>query len=1141
MKLRVTGTSRSRLLLLSTLAVFVCGAAIEPSTAKSAKVVYKKDGKGGAGSGPSPSPGPRTSNLGRITVKPPTGGTTSLPGITVRPPLTSTPTLGGLWVRGNGGGGGGGFGNGGVWPSQTAKEQETDDRSDLCGINKEDVRGNPVVLYSGNKIEPEVDFASAGEMGLFLQRTYNHHWSATGLFGNHWLSNFDFSLAFSGGQATAWNQRPDGRRIKFQFDAGSGRWNETKAQAVAYIVKNADGTFTLHNEERGTETYNAEGYITQLRNEQGVTWTFAYNNRYLQSVTHSSGRSVQFTWTGGQVTKVTDPSGGIYQYSYTANVFGAGRGRLASTILPGAPATTISYHYEDGRFPGGLTGKSFNGVRYSTFAYDENKRATLSEHSGGVERYTFSYAVQSSEPVAPPPSPVRPGGVSSDEERGWCEDTRNGRICYQPRSVPSPIRLNGGSANLGSAAGSGVQPLNSTATKPRPIKIKVTETSPLGRKTTYSYEDGRQVSVAGDASPRCAATYKERSYDGNGYPDLVHDFADNLINFDYTAQGYLLKQVEAVGSSAERTTTYEWDTARNRPLKVTVAGDSELVYAYDARGNLASTTARNLSSRGVTGQARTVTHTYTYHGNGLTASVKTDGPLAQDDVTSTYNAQGDLVSVVNALGHTVTYSGHNGLGQPTRVTTLNGQNIEYVYDARGRVITQRESFGNSWATTTFGYDGAGNLASVTRPDGVTERYEYDAARRLLSEVVPVGDGTFAWTRYSYDAASNITRKEVAHTDFPAGSSVVGAIDEITHDANWNWFLRGGACTTGSNASIEVHGYADGGVFLAGTQANKASESGVAAACQAGGNAYRFELPVTLAQRQQLGGRKIVIYGLSPQGGNYNRALGNSGVFSIPQATIVGDIGGVTHDGQGNYAVEGWACSVGVNESIDVHAYVGGSAGAGSFAVSGRANLPTDGNVANACQAKGNAYWFKLPLDANLRQAHGGKSIHVHGISPVGQANLTINRSGAFAVPSIVRNAEFITFNASSTHIYNGQQITLTAQVRNTGNVTWDGNTYLAWGQDFLTQSHGLSAPVPPGGVATFQFDVAPYHNGVGIGTYTYVARMATSGTPWGPNPYVSIAVENLDWYCPGGPGSLDCQEPMIVTPPVWLDTLEGAR
>ena len=98
-------------------------------------------------------------------------------------------------------------------------------------------------------------------------------------------------------------QRPDGRRIKYLKDPASGRWYEDKAQPIAYLSANGDGTFTLRNENNGTETYNAEGYITRLSNEQGVSWTFSYADRYLQKVTHSSGRSVSFGWANGQVSR----------------------------------------------------------------------------------------------------------------------------------------------------------------------------------------------------------------------------------------------------------------------------------------------------------------------------------------------------------------------------------------------------------------------------------------------------------------------------------------------------------------------------------------------------------------------------------------------------------------------------------------------------------------------------------------------------------------------------------------------------------------------------------------------------------------------------------------------------------------------
>ncbi|MDR6095951.1 DUF6531 domain-containing protein [Stenotrophomonas sp. SORGH_AS_0321] len=1152
--------------------------------------------------------------------------------------------------------GGDGGARGAFLAAKSSKEQETDDKRDACESKQatgQSTEGNPVVLYTGNKVEHEVDFASNGEMGLYLQRTYNHHWSATGLFGRHWLSNFDYSLVYSDAQNILWAQRPDGRRIKFLLDTASGRWYEDKAQPVAYITRDGSGVLTLFNEDRGIEIYNVEGFITERRNEQGVKWTFAYNNRYLQTVTHSSGRKITLGWTNGQLTQVTDPAGAIYRYTYTANAFGSGTARLASTTLPGTPATTIAYHYEDGRFAGGLTGKSFNGVRYSTFAYDADRRATLSEHAGGVERYTFGYSVLSTEAVSPPPAPVAPGKPmtgGTEPEAPWCEPRPGGEICYVPRSLPG-----GGFVPASMSAGLPMNAVASTTgTKQRPVKIQVTTTNPLGRRTTTAYDDGKQVSVTGDASPRCPASFKEASYDANGYPDLVHDFADNLTDYDYNAKGFMLKRVEAVGSSAARTTQWQWDATTNRLIKMTVQGDHEVTYTYDSRGNVATVTTKNLSSNGQSQQSRVLRFTYTYHSNGLKATVKTDGPLAQDDVTETYNSQGDLASVRNALGHQVTYANYNALGLPRRITGTNGEVTEITYDARGRVTSQRQSIGTGWATSSTTFDAAGNVASMTRPDGVTTRFSYDAAKRLMQEVRPMGDGTYAWTYNSYDNASNLTRTEVRHADFPMGSAVTGAVDSITHDANWNWSVRGWACTSGSNSSIDVHAYADNGVALGAFTADQPSEPGVAAACGASGSNYRFNIPITLAQRHQLGGKKLTVFGISPLGGSHNVALAGSGSHAIPEAPVIGrvdalnrdanwnyflegwacsvgsaqsvrvhgyaggpagngalafdvvanrptgagvanacqsggnayafavpidlalrhahagkpiyvhaispfghdnplieqsgahavpsapvagDIGGVTRDENWNYFVEGWACSVGHAGSIDVHAYVGGSAGTGSFAGVGRADLATGPEVANACQSHGQNYRFRLPLDLSTRSAHGGKAIYIHGISPFGQANLTINNSGTYSVPSIVRTAENLSFNTTPDNITNGEGTTLSAQVRNTGNVVWYGDTYLAWGFIHLTENMQLSAPVKPGEIVTFSRRISPENPGNGGRYFEYSAQMATNGTAWGPRSTTGVTVHNNLPICTGR----ICEDPRRVAPGVGLDAKEGGR
>lgn len=1013
------------------------------------------------------------------------------------------------------------YGRYGSLRSNTAKEQETDDRNEDCGENA----GNPVVLYTGNKVEHELDFSSHGEMGLYLQRTYNHHWSAAGVFGHHWLSNLDYSLAFSAGDAVAWAQRPDGRRIKFKRDGASTTWLEDKPGPVAFLVRNADGGYTLFNEDRGTETYNADGYILQRRNEQGVAWNFEYQDQRLRSVTHSSGRRILLGWNGSLLAQVTDPDGAVYRYAYTADAFGKGRSRLASTTLPGAPETHVTYHYEDRRFPGGLTGKSFNGVRYSNFAYDQAGRAVLTEHAGGVERHTFEYEVLANEPVSAPPAPPAPGGSKGDTETGWCEyRPGHGQICFHPAAVP-------GDPVLAAALADG-SPANAiAASRTRPVKMRTTMTNPLGRRTIYLYEDGRQRSVTGEASPRCPASYKERTYDANGHPDLFHDFANNLTDFDYDARGRLLKQVEAVASAAERTTLYRWDD-NGRLLGQTTPGLSEVTYTYESKGNIASTSVRNLGAHGVHGQTRTTRYAYTYHANGLKASVRMDGPLEQDDITFTYNGRGDLVSVINGLGHQTEYLGHDQRGAPGTIRGPNAETTTRRYDARGRLTIEEVTAGTGTAATHISYSGTGDLAGMRRPDGAYVRYEYDAARRLINTSRPIDGGNHAWTRINHDAASNVVKTEVTLIGYGLDTQVVGQIDEVTHDAQWNWFAGGWACSTGSNASVGVSLHVDG-KHLASGAANLSSDASVAAACQTTGVAHRFRLPISLNHRWLYGGKTISVVGKSPRGAGHDRALANHAAFTVPVAAVIGDVAGVSRDANWNYRVHGWACAVGHNQPTKVELHHGPRNGAATYLRTVTGTLTPNVDLKGRCQSNG-AYLFNVPLDDGIRIAHGGKPIHIYAVAPPGL--FEIARSGTLTVPHYVRSAEVVSFSASPDHMLNGETSRLTAQFRNTGNVLWSSETYLAWGEAALSQAASLNHAVAPGGIATFDMRVAPANRGPGVKRFAYLAQMAAHGTAFGSRASTNINVENQHGYCPPvGP----CHHPISIEAPVGIDAAGG--
>ncbi len=1035
--------------------------------------------------------------------------------------------------RGDGGGG-----KRTLSPAPSAKEQQSQsklEKASRCG----ELSGNPVVLSTGNKVEPELDFSTGGEMGLYLQRTYNAYWGARGLFGNYWLSNFDYTLVPSSDGRMLWAQRPDGRRIKYLLDDASGHYLEEKAGPIAYVIRESDGSYQLHNEDNGIERYSAAGYILSLRNEQGVGWNFTYSNNYLQQVVHSSGRTVKFVWSDGVVSQVIDPAGNVYRYSYVANVFGSGtgQGRLASATLPGTPETTISYHYEDNRFPGALTGKSFNGVRYSTFAYDDQGRAISTEHAGGVERFSFRYVVAATQAVTPPPKPTPPGGFVPGESNGYCDyKPGGGRVCYQPKSVGGAVPM---SLQASAAA--------TSTTKDIPKKLSVTETSPLGRETTYVYVDDRLIEVSGNATSHCPASYKEKTYDANGYEDIVSDFSDNYTDFDYDPQGHLLKKVEAKGTSTERTTTYAWDTTNNRLVRETVVGDHEVRYEYTSDGRIAKETVADLTQYGQ-GRSQVTTYGYSKHSNGLLSRMVIDGPLpgSTDAVTYDYSSTGDLVGITNGLGHKTTYEDYNGLGLPGKVTGPNGDVTQYGYDARGRVTARTDMVKGASQTTSYSYTGAGKLAAVRRPDGVTRQYLYDAALRVAEEFqARNGGAAYERKRYQYNNASQPVRVEVLDTAYPGNTQIVGNIDGVDHDGNWNWYVSGWACSTAYAGQIDVHLYAGGaagsGQMVTSARANLASEPAVAQRCQTNGTAYRFRIPLSLDARQRFGGKSIYVHGISPAGSG-NLTIGNSGTYKIPAAPVIGEFQGVERDADWNYFAKGWACAVGEQGAIEVQAFVGGGAGVGTYVASVRADQPADAAVATSCQTPSQARAFRIPLGIGLRGAHAGKGIFLIGKAPNGNiGDQQLANSGTQGVPAIAWAAEVVGWSGVGMSMFPGQTSTVKLTMRNTGNVVWGadgtGNTYLARGTypTSLNVAVALPGRVAPGQEAVFSWTfTAP--RPITTTSYHMAAQMATDGTTWGPSTTAVIQVEGS-----GGCVGTRCTQPRSIDERIILDAQGGAQ
>ena len=152
---------------------------------------------------------------------------------------------------------------------------------------------------------------------------------------------------------------------------------------------------------------------------------------------------------------------------------------------------------------------------------------------------------------------------------------------------------------------------------------------------------------------------------------------------------------------------------------------------------------------------------------------------------TTYDARGrSTVSIVdpNTLNLS-SYSEYDALGRPIRTSNPDGIGAFYQYDNLGRLVTVIEnaitedcsqSTADSDVCTHYEYDHAGNLIGVTLGNSSQVDYSYDALGRMLEEVIDPS-GVAITTAYTYDASGN--RQTVTRAP--------GTVDEmvITYDVD----------------------------------------------------------------------------------------------------------------------------------------------------------------------------------------------------------------------------------------------------------------------------------------------------------------------------------------------------------------------
>lgn len=706
--------------------------------------------------------------------------------------------------------------------------QDDSDSKENCGSgsNGNGTSGNPVVVRTGNKVETEVDFAVPGDMGLVLSRTYNRHWTGIGVFGRHWTSSLDYKLTFGtsavnscyprpgggtcgiGTNTVIWAHRPEGRLIKFIRNA-DGTFRQDGMASAARISVNADGSFTLRDEDNSVERYSSAGYVQSVSSPSGIGWTFGYSGTYPTRVTHTSGRYMELVWSGGKVTSVRDPAGNYVGYAYFADRLGAGQHLLSATALPGNPGTTYAYHYELADQPGALTGKTIGGTRYSWFTYSPNGKVLSTEHAGGRDRYTFSYA-------------------STGEEKFTTETNPLGRVTEYSYRSGTLVRVRG----FATTHCSGVYREATLDANSREDIVSEFD----GSLTDYDYNDKGQLLKVIRAAGTPLARTTEYVWD-TAANRVVAEVEPGIRRTDYTFDAQQrITSVTVTNLSPHgvaqqaRTTTYTY-TVHPSGMVATlvvdgpVAGTGDAVtYAFNALGDLTSvsnalghaTTYSNYNGLGqpgrITSQNGAITD-YLYDQQGRVVTVRRWVGGAAADTTYAYNAQGLVASVTPPDG-AATYYEYDATRRVSRIwrsgngTVAGGASKEdqvFTYDALGEVVrvehrkltghyeTQckrwmtiegvpecvqeeqvwvevptttlvrtidrdqlgrvRAERGNNGQRLQYTYDDGDRIATITDAAGRVTTYGYDALGRLVRTTDPAG----AVTQVAYDAADNVVK------------------------------------------------------------------------------------------------------------------------------------------------------------------------------------------------------------------------------------------------------------------------------------------------------------------------------------------------------------------------------------------------
>jgi|GEM_PF-700114 len=515
-----------------------------------------------------------------------------------------------------------------------------------------------------------------------------------------------------------------GQRTSYAYDdLGHQIWQ----QIADFKGNTVDWHYNYYNENGEIEwsqgaRYNPTDYSETIYDQAGrVSQTLVWNSQA----------------TGGGVT-----SGSVATTTYTHDAFG----NLTQIVDPIGTTTVMTYDAIGQMLTRKKTAASGGTVSTEGFAYTPGGDvSTYTNVLGGVT--TTSYT-QTGLPI----THSNPDGTS--QSLTYLVDGRPSVITL-PNASTQNLSYNDSTGTVTSVLTSGTGNITTSQTIDfRGNVISSTDGAGYTHTTTYDAL-GRPKVESGPAG-------------GSGY-------AQQTITHSYDAAGLSRTDVNALGE----TTINSFD-AIGRPTEVD---------KYSTGGGLAHTTSYQYSpdhqavtmteGKSASGFVPGSTTVFSdFHGKPV-LTIKPDGAT----IISTYDANENLLSTTDELGHTTTYA-YDGLNHLTSQKLPDGAATSFVYDAAGDLLSRAMPGGLTWSaiynsaaqktseklagggstTRTYSYSyntsggGAGQLASMTDPRGIVTTYGYDGFGRATS-VAAVDSSTnqLGVTRtYTFDPRNLLT-------------------------------------------------------------------------------------------------------------------------------------------------------------------------------------------------------------------------------------------------------------------------------------------------------------------------------------------------------------------------------------------------